>query len=810
MEAIYQDLRFALRGLRRSPGFALVAVLTLALGIGANTAIFSVVNGVVLRPLPFPEPDRLTHLGWSWGEGPMPSLTELKFDYFREHNRTLEGVASWSGFTAEGPAGFPDEGVRGLNVTEDFFRVIGLQPALGRGFTEEEYRTPNSRVAVIGHELWRNQLGGDPGVLGRELELNGRVHTIVGVMPAAYRLPQASEYTSVLRPRAVRPDPEDLGHNTTAMARIRPGVTPQQVQADLERVLASFREEYPRHAGGAHESIGLLSFEEIYVGPIRGMLWMLLGAIGFVLLIACANVANLLLARATERQREMAVRVALGAGRGRILRQLLTESVVIALVAGVLGAGLAWWGVDALLQLSPTPLPRQDEIGLDGRVLGFTLLLATLTGILFGMAAGVPASRVSISGALREGSRGSGTGRGIGRLRVALVVVQAALAVVLLSGATLLLTTFANLRSVEVGYDAEGLLAATFPRAAPGLTEPEALALFQQRVEREITQLPGVRAAATTSVVPFLGQLNFPVMVEGRAGIGEPAVQIRAVSGAFFETVRTPVLRGRAFDDRDAPAGAATIVINEAFARHFFPGEDPVGQRLQLGALPDFRIPGFDDPAREIVGVVADTRVQSLRGEPPRMLYIPQAQVHPMIASMPAVLVRADRPAAVARALPAALQALDPRLPAPRVREMSELLGVSMASERFVGTLLTLFAGIALLLTAVGIFGVISYNTRRRVREIGVRMALGADPGRIRALITRQGVTPVLVGLAAGLAIALYTTGLLEDLLFEVAPNDPLALATVAVLLAAVAWVASYLPAYQATRVDPMRSLRQE
>jgi putative ABC transport system permease protein len=809
METMLQDLRYALRALRRSPGFTVVAVLTLALGIGANTAIFSVLNAIVLRPLALPGAERLTHLGWSYGEGVGYTITETKFEFWREHNRSFEGIATWRSFSAEadGPDG---AALQGLNVSADFFRVVGVEPRLGRSFSADEYQPSRLPLAVIGDEVWRTRFEAAPDVIGQQIVLDGVAHTVVGVMPAGFRLPQLPNHSGVLRPMALRPNPEDLGHNTIALARLRQGITPQQAQADIDRVLAAFRDRYPTLAAGEREGMRMVAYDEIYVGDLRGMLWLLLAAIGFVLLIACANVANLLLARATERQREITVRLALGAGRGRILRQLLTESMVLAVLAGAVGIGVATWGVDALLSLSPTPLPRQHEIGLDWRVLLFTLLLAMGTGVLFGLAAGIPASRSEVAAGLRDGGRTAGRSRGVGRLRAALVAAQAALAVVLLSGAGLLITTFSNLRSVETGFHVDDVLAVSFTRTPSGMESAADFTTFQERVRQEIAHVPGVRSVATTSVVPLGGQSNFPMMVVGRDGASETAIQIRAVSPGFFETLDVQLRSGRGFTDGDRAGAPGVIIINEATARHYFPGENPIGQRIQVGATPDFTVPDLNEPVREIVGVVADTRVLGLRQEAPRMIYLPQAQVPEMLAGLPAVLVRAPGGMKVERRLAEAIHAADPRLPGPVIRPLASVVGVSLGQERFVGTLLSLFAGLALLLTGVGIYGVISYNARRRTREIGVRIALGASSGHVLRLITRQGVAPVAIGLVIGVVAATFATGTLESLLFGVTATDPVTFLGVVLVLSGVALAAAYLPARRATRVDPMTSLRED
>ncbi|MBA4158233.1 MAG: ABC transporter permease [Gemmatimonadetes bacterium] len=811
MDRLLQDLRFAARSLRRSPAFTLVAVITLALGIGANTAVFSVINGVVLRPLPFPESDRLVNLGWDWAESPIPNITALKFSYWRENTRVFEGITTYRGFSAQGSPDSPDDVVRGINVSHDFFRVAGIQPALGRGFTEDEQLPGGPAVVVIGDEAWRTRFGADPGVIGRPMEINGVPHTVVGVMPPGFRFPQAPDHAGALRPLRLEVNPADGGHNYPAWGRLRPGVTPADVQSDLQRVLASFRENFPAQSGNPRESMTTMSYQEIFVGHLRKMLWILLGAIGFVLLIACANVANLMLARATSRQREISVRLAVGAGRGAIVRQLLTESVLISLLAGSLGVLLAVWGVPALLELSPNPLPRQDEIGIDRRVLGFTLFIATVTGILFGLAAAIPASRPDLAGSLKEGGRSAGVGRGAGRIRTGLVIAEAGLAVVLLAGAGLLISTFGNLRSVDIGMRSADVVTASFPRMPQEMATAEQLASFAVRAVEELERLPGVHSVATSSVIPFLGQYNFPIEFLGTGGEGETAIQVRAVSPGYFGTLEVPVRRGRAFSEIDRRDGAPVVMINESTAERYFGTGDPVGQFVRLGSIGgEMAIPGFEDPAREIVGVVADVREMGVRMPAFNTIYIPQSQVPEMMAAMPNLLVRGSRAAELERALPAALREMDPRLPTPQLRSLEEVVGMSYGQERFIGALLSVFAAIALLLTAVGIYSVISFNARQRTREIGVRMALGASPASVHRNVTGRGMRPVAIGLVLGVAAAAFAVRILDALLFQVEPRDPAVFVLAVTVLSVVALIASYLPARRATRVDPMVALRSE
>jgi len=813
MSAFLQDLRYALRQLGRSPGFTGTALLTLALGIGATTAVFSVVNTVVLRPLPYPEPDRFTNLGWKWaGEGnPTGSLTNTKFVYFREHTEAFSGVATYQGFTPEVEVESGRVEALGLRVSEDFFHVLGWELAAGRPFDGAEDVPGGHDVAVISHQLWQEGFGGRRDILGRTVRIDDRTHEIVGVAHPDLRLVHQTVRQDVFVPRRLVHDPQDLGHNTVAIARIRPGLDAGRVQADLDRVLASFRATYPNQAGEAERGVRPIGFEQLYLGDAPRNLWILLGAVGFVLLIGCVNLANLLLARAAGRRRELAVRAAVGAGRGRIVRQLITESFVLALLGGALGLMLAQWTTRALVGLAPAEIPRIADVGMDARVLLFAFAAAALTGLFFGLAGALPATRGSLVASIRDGAGGQSAGRRQGFTRGALVVGEVALTMVLLAGAGLLTATFLLLRSVDAGFDAARVTVVDFPRAPSGYDGPEARWTFQQEVLARLRAIPGVEAAGATSTVPLQGQYNIPIAIGGQPELSEPAAQWRAVSPGYLETLRATLVRGRSFTDADGPGGPHVALVNETFALHYFGDADPVGQRVEIAVMNGRPIhPDFETRDAEIVGVVADLREMGLDATVPNTVYVPQAQVQPQMSSMPSFVVRAAPGAEVDRAVAAAFQQVDTRLPLPRLRPLDEMVGASVAGERFNAAVVASFALLALLLTAVGIYGLLAYSVRQRTREVAIRLALGERAGAVVRSLVRQGVLLVAIGLAIGLAGALVLTRLISGLLYGVEPADPLTLGVVVLLLLATGALAAWLPARRAARVDPMSALRAE
>ncbi len=818
MDTVLKDVRYAARTLLRSPGFTVAAVLTLALGIGANTAVFSVVNGVVLRPLPYPEPERVVFIGWDYGQGSSMSETAFKFAYIREHSRVFEGVSTEQFWETElGAAEVPDE-VSGLRVSEDFFRVNGVQPVLGRPFLPEEDAPGGPRVVVLGDHVWRTRFDADPNILGATVRLGGVPHTVVGVMPPWFRFAENPEATDFFVPFQLDPDPRDGGMNYFIRARIRPGITLDQVRADLLAVSRQFKADHPELVWDNETGIGarLWSYGEIFVGGLEHTLWVLFGAVGFVLLIACANVANLLLARSTSRRREMAIRAAVGAGRGRIAAQLLAESLLLTFVAGVAGLVLGMWSVEGLLALAPEGLPRVEEIGLDGRVLAFTTGVAAVTGTVFGLAAAWHAFRTDLNSSLRDGGARQGSGRTGLRIRSAFVAAQSGLAVVLLTGAGLLIGSFYRLQAVDPGFDAEGVMVVAFGRTPPEYLAEGRVWAFQRQLLERIQRIPGVVSAAATSSLPLRGQLNFPMTVVGRPDATRGDVQWRFISPGYFQTMRTPVIRGREFTEHDDAQATPVAIVNETFARRYFGDEDPIGQRIDIGTLGGQEvIPDFDDPERMIVGIVADTRVLTLDAEPQEIMYTPRAQEPALGAlaeyvGMGGLVIRTQGSAPIAPAVRAAIRELDPRLPAPEFLSMDQVIGESIAEERFNTLLLGIFAGLALVLTAIGIYGVVAYTVRQRTSEIGIRVALGADRRTVLGMVLRQGMTPVAIGLGLGLVAAVALTRMMTSLLFGVSPTDPVTIAAVMGVNATVALVATWGPARRAAGVDPMVALKAE
>jgi putative ABC transport system permease protein len=811
MQTVLQDFRFALRQLRRNPGFTAAAVLTLALGIGATTAVFSGLNAVVLNPLPYPDGHRVVNVGWQWaGEGQTSAITTTKFTFVRDRVDVFEAVATYATFTADVETAAGLREASAMRASEDLFQVLGWDMAIGRGFTAGEDRPGGAAVAVIGHRVWQEQYGATHDVLGRMVRVDGDPHTIVGVAHPELRLAQSPTPPDVIVPFRLVSDPQDTGHNTTAIARIREGVDRAAVHAALQRATHELRAENPTQAGAAERGFATFSFQDIYVGGAASILWILLGAAGFVLLIGCVNLANLLLARASERRRELGVRAAIGAGRGRIVQQLVTESFVLAAIGGAFGLLLAIWAAGIIVGLAPAAVPRIDEVGLDLRVLGFAFGVTLLAGLAFGLAGALPATRGDLTRAIRDGAAGTG-GRGKGVVRSALVVGEVALTVVLLTGAGLLAATFLLLRSVELGFDPEGVSVVAFSRAPADLTTPAALWSFQTEALGRLRAIPGVAAVGAANVAPLAGQYNIPITIAGRPEATEPAAQWRAITPGYLEALGRPLVRGRDITAADGPAGPNVALVNETFARHYFPDRDPIGERVQVAMMGGQPIhPEFEPREAEIVGVVADAREFGPDGPVLNTVYVPQPQASARMTSMPVFLVRTvdrrDRSAEIA----AALGAVDSRLALPGVTPMEDLAGTMVAGQRFTAVLASSFAGLALLLTAVGIYGVLAYTVRLRTREVAIRMALGARATRVVRAVVARGVGLVVVGLVIGLAGALVVTRLIGGFLYGVEPADPVTLMGVTLLLLATAGLAVYLPARRAARVDPMIALRAE
>lgn len=813
MDTLRQDVAQVFRSLVRAPRFAAAVVLTLALGIGANSAIFSVVDAVVLQRLPFPEADRVVHLAWDRGGWRQGGMSPVKFEYWHDNTRSFRGMATWHSFLARLDVGDGVTGVPALRVSRDFLRVVGYEPRLGRGFTDAEDVPDGPRVALISHRLWEGRFGGARDAVGSTLRIDEESYTVVGVLPDAFAFPQVSERIDVIVPLGLRVDPKDEGANYPIIARLRDGVDRDAAAADVARLDASFAEQYPNQVYDPDGGMKLATFEELYVGDVATALWVVMGAVGLVLLIACANVANLFLARAVSRRREVALRAALGASRGRVARFVLTESVVLALLAGGVGLLLARWGLGALVALSPAELPRMEAIGVDWRVVLFTFLAALATGLLFGAAAALPAARTRLSDVLKEGARGS-SGRGRGRQ--VLLAGQAALSMVLLVGAGLLVATLLSLRSVDPGFEVEGLVAVRFPFKPAGYGTAHAMWELERRMVEEAGRAPGIAALAGASNLPLERGLNLPMSIGGRPDDFEGAVEWRAVTPGYFSTLGIELLAGRSFSEADEEGGLPVVIVNEAFARRYFPDGSPLGQRVDIGRYRGaFIDPSLEGPGAEIVGVVADVREVSLRAEPRRTVYQPAAQAATVLADalggMPVFIARtAPGGGSAERVLRDALRSLDPGLPVPEVLPLSGVVSESLTRERFGATLLSTFAGLALVLTAFGIYGVLAYTVRRRRQEIGIRMALGAGGPAVSRMVALQGLVPVAVGLMVGAGGSLALSRLVASMVWGVSPTDPATISVVAALLLAVALAASWLPAREAVRTDPVRSLSPE
>jgi putative ABC transport system permease protein len=811
MEIVLQDLRYANRRLRKSPGFAVVAVLTLALGIGANSAIFSVVNAVLLRSLPFAEPDRLVAFGTiKHGEEPRAgSLSPPDFMSLRDHTRTLTDVAalSYGGATLTG--GGEPERVDAAWVSAGFFELLGATPVLGRTIRPEENQPGNTGVAVLGHGFWQQHLGGDSAIVGQTITLNGVTRTVVGVAPPGFGFPENRALWAPLQYDETFSSETDRNRRAqwlSVIGRVQPGVPLERARAEVQSLAAQLEQEFPQT--NTNVTLATLSLHEVMVGEVRTPLLILLGAVGLVLLIACANVANLLLARAAARQGEMAVRAALGAGRGRLVRQLLTESVLLGLVGGVVGLLLAHWGTALLVALRPAGIPRLDDVGVDGTVVGFTFLVALLTGVVFGLIPALQATRSDLVASIREAGRGALGGRQGQRTRSALVVAEMALAVMLLVGAGLLMRSFLQLQRVDPGFRPEQTLALDLSLPTRRYPEDEQRIAFYGTLLERIEGLPGVRSAGAVNLLP-MGDDRFVLSfaVEGRPTPppGEqPTLEVRVATPEYFRTMGIPLLRGRDFAEADRADAPQVVVINETTAQRFFAGEDPIGQRVRTG----WGIGEDHFAGGEIVGVVGDVRQLGPGKEFIPELYLPSTQVPESDLSV--VVRTAGDPLALAKAIRAEVRALDANLPVSNLRTLDQVLSRAVAQPRFYLLLLGAFAAVALVLAAIGIFGVMSYSVVQRTREIGIRVALGANPGAVLRMVVGRALWLALGGVAVGLLGALALSRLLGSLLFGVSATDPLTFAGVAALLTSVALLATYLPARRATRVDPMVALRSE
>jgi len=818
MASLWQDLRYSLRILVKSPGFTVSVIIALALGIGANTAIFSVVNAVLLRALPYENAERLLVI---YGGGAQDAVIDAPFSYpdfvdYKNGARTLEHVAAYSkSGTFISAGGDEPERVWGAEVSAELFPLLGVQPALGRFFTVEEDQPGGPSVVVLSHGLWQRRFGSDPRIVGREIKMGlaGRSYTVVGVAPPGFEFPISAEGADYYRPFTVitaRNDPSVISNRGTrfmpVVASLKSGVALGQAAAELDTITNRLAVQYPDVNAGRR--IRLISMHEDLVGNIRPALLVLLGAVGFVLLIACANVANLSLVRASARGKEIAVRTALGASRWRLMQQLLTESLLLAFVSGALGLLLATWGVDLLKALAPGDIPRLSEVGLDSRVLIFTLGISALTGVVFGLAPAWQASQFDLSISLKEGGRGSTEGARRNRTRSLLIVTEVALSLLLLVGAGLLLKSFVRLLNADPGYTAARVLTMLVPLPNTNYSSPEQQhAFFRQALERT-RALSGVEAAAAVNVLPLGNrETRTTFNIDGRPPAA-PETQVAArnpiITSDYFRAMNIPVRRGRAFTDRDAAAAPPVAVINEAFARRYFPNDEPLGQRLITDDENNNPL-----PPREIVGVVGNVRLGGLDEEVIPEFYVPFFQSSDGQMNL-VVRSSTSDPSVLASAVRGVIKEIDKSLAIWETRTMDERVAQSVAPRRFNALLLGCFAFVALVLATIGIYGVMAYSVTQRTHEIGIRMALGARSGDVLRLIVGRGMSLALIGVACGLVAAVAMTRVMRSLLYEVSTTDPLIFAGVAALLTLVALAACYVPARRAAKVDPMVALRYE
>jgi putative ABC transport system permease protein len=811
----WSDLKHALRLLVKSPSFTIAAVSALALGVGANTAIFSVVNAVLLKPLGYAHEDRLVALMLTTPDGEVPYASIPNFHLYQQQTAIFEDLGAVDlggpGFnlTGERPEQLP-----GLHVTEGYFRVFGAPVLLGRTFTSQEDSPHGGHVVVLSYGLWQRRFGGNAEVVGRTLSLGNEPYTIVGVLGKNFVSdPEADLWI----PFQFDLNSTDQGHYFEVVGRLRPGVTMAQADAQMKIAAAEFHDLYPQN--WTQLGFAVQSLRETIVGDVRPSLLVLLGAVGLVLLIACANVANLLLARATGRKREFAIRSALGARRVRIVRQLLTESVVLSVAGGAAGLALGYLGVKALLVVSPPGLPRIGENGahvvMDWRVLGFTLAVSLLTGIVFGLFPALAASKADLNLALKESGSRSGTGLRQGRTRSLLVMSEVSLAVVLLIGAALLIRSFVALRGVNPGFDARHVLTMEMSLNGDRFEKTAGVAELVRAGRDRLSEVPGVEESAFTCCLPIHAEFGLPFTIVGRPQPDDkdmPSAGWTDISPGYFDVFRIPLLRGRLFTRNDDAGGAAVAVINEAAARQFWPKQDPLGQQIEIG-----KEDAIPDPARVIVGVVANTHARGLERPPEPMIYVPVAQVSDAMTAITlkmeagrwVVLTHGD-PRAYIAAITEQLREASGGFPVGHVRTMEEVDGRSTARQNFNMLLLTTFGAMALLLAAIGIYGLMAYSVAQRAPEMGIRMALGADSSSIRKLVVWQGMRLALVGLAAGLAAAFGLSRFIASFLFGVKIWDPAAFITVPVMLGSVALLAVWLPAARASRLDPARALREE
>jgi putative ABC transport system permease protein len=801
MDSIIKDIRYGLRSLLKRPGFTVVALIALALGIGANTAIFSLVNAVVLQPLPYKDPDRLV---WAWGNirtgGNRASVAPLDYLDYRSQNKTFEHFAAYMGLSLNLTGSGEPERLTATGVTGNFFDAFGVRPLIGRAFSLENEKPGQDQVTVLSHAFWQQRFAGDPNIVNKTIVLDGKAVEVVGVMPPHVVFPQPADLWVPINFDISPEMKQRRAHFMRPIGLLKEGVTLTQAQADTDVIAAQLEEQFPET--NKNWSLRLVPLRDQLVGGSQTTIFILFGAVGFVLLIACANVANLLLVRAAAREKEIALRTALGASRIRIARQVITESLLLAIVGGALGALIARWGVELLVSWSEGSVPRTANVRIDATVLAFTFLVSIATGLLFGLAPALRTAKANLVDSLKDGARGASEGALRNRTRSLLVVFESAIAVMLLIGAGLLVRSLVALQNVDPGFDPNNVLTMRITLPRQKYDTPEKAANFFGQLETRVAGLPGVESAALISELPLSGQPNdMPFTVEGRppvASISEGfGADFRMVNQNYFNAFRIPLLRGRSFTEQDVQKSDKVLLVSQTLVDQIFPNEEPLGKRLVMA---------MNDEAYEIIGIVGDIRHQSLGSPAVPTMYMPSLQR----GGTNIVIRTQGDPLSIVGAVRKEVQALDPDQPIAAVRTMNEWVAMSVAAPRYSTTLLALFAALAMILAATGIYGVMSYTVAQRTHEIGVRMALGARQLQVLTMVVRQGMVLTLIGVALGLAGAFALTRVMSSLLFGVTAKDPITFGVVAALLIVVAFVACFVPARRATKVDPLVALRYE
>ncbi len=811
METLFQDIRYGIRTLAKKPLFTAIAVIALALGIGANSAIFSVVNTVLLSPLPYKEADRLA---WIWetnltNDIPKEPASGPNFTDWRNQSQTFEDMTAFTQSALILSSGGEPERITGGVVSSNFFSVLRADPALGRTFVDGEDKPGNNRVLILSHGLWQRRFGGDPDIIDTVVTMNGNPYTVIGVMPQGFRHPNPESDTSpqFWMPFSFSREVSQLGRRSDflhVVARLKPGATLDQARAEMAGITANLAQQYPQT--NTDWGVTIVSLHERFVGDIKLSLIVIMAAVGFLLLIACANVANLLLTRAASRQKEISIRIAMGASRGRLVKQLITESLILSLVGGVLGCLLALWGVDALIGLSPGQIPRLSEATIDARVLGFTLAVSILTGLVFGLVPALQTTKLSLTETLKEGDRGSTEGFRGRRMRNTLVVVEVALSLVLLIGAGLMIRSFLHLQRVDPGFSAERLLTVQLGPPASKYPENQKVVNFYNQLLEKLAATPGIQGVSAVNALPMTGSASmWAFSIEGQplSPTGADAdAEVYRVSPDYFQMMGIAILSGRGLSQQDHQDAPPALVINETFAKRYFPGEDPIGKRITFG-----------DPAagewQTIVGVARDVKHRELDVEAYSQVYATYQQTPSRGMYLMMRTASAD-PLSMVSAFRTQLWSLDAEQPLYNVKTMDQVMSESISRPRFNMVLMAVFAGVALVLAAVGIYGVMSYSVSQRTHEIGIRMALGAQRQDVVKLVVGQGMMLAGAGVVIGAVAGVLLTRFISSLLFQTSASDPLTFIAISLLLIAVAFVACYIPARRATRVDPMIALRYE